>query len=167
MYSVLCDLCKGERHGDGTEAEVWHGQVGDEHVPGEVLSAANRQVLSFVWSLMQLCYTFSPLTAKDNMIKMMKKKEKEEKMHTANTRPSRTCVIQEYRFSTMSLSQYHWWCQYHESMSMPWFHVSTMSPYLYHESMSTPWVLANNKSHCPYHESRNLNYRFFFFLYNI
>ena len=28
-------------------------------------------------------------------------------LHTGNTRPSRTCVIQEYRFYTMSLSQYH------------------------------------------------------------
>ena len=60
--------------------------------------------------------------------------------HTGNTRPSCTCVIQEYRYYTMSLSQYHGCCQYHKSMSIP-------------------WVFANYKSHCPYHESRNLNYR--------
>ena len=39
--------------------------------------------------------------------------------HTGNTRPSRTCVIQEYQFYTMSLSQYHGCCQYHESLSTP------------------------------------------------
>ena len=44
----------------------------------------------------------------------------EEKIpHTGTTRPSRTCVIQEYRFYTMSLSQYHGCCQYHESLSTP------------------------------------------------
>ena len=45
--------------------------------------------------------------------------------HTGNTRPSRTCVIQEYGFYTMSLSQYH--CV-----------VNTLSRFLYHDSMSIP-----------------------------
>ena len=39
--------------------------------------------------------------------------------HTGNTRPSRKCVIQDHRFYTMSLSQYHGCCQYHESLSIP------------------------------------------------
>ena len=39
--------------------------------------------------------------------------------HTGNTRPSRTCVIQENRFYTMSLRQYYGCCQYHESLSIP------------------------------------------------
>ena len=30
--------------------------------------------------------------------------------HTSNTQPSRTCVIQDYRFYTMSLIQYHGCC---------------------------------------------------------
>ena len=32
----------------------------------------------------------------------------------------------------------HGFCQYYESMSIPWVHVYTMSPCLYHESMSIP-----------------------------
>ena len=39
--------------------------------------------------------------------------------YTGNTWPSRTCVIQDYRFYTMSLSQYHGCCQYRESISIP------------------------------------------------
>ena len=39
-------------------------------------------------------------------------------LHTGNTRPSCTCVIQEYRFYTISLSKYHGWCQYHKSTSI-------------------------------------------------
>ena len=43
--------------------------------------------------------------------------------HTGNTLPSRTCVIQEYRYYTMthgmSISQYHGCYQYHESMYIP------------------------------------------------
>ena len=54
MYSVLCDLCEGKGHGDGTEAKVRQGQVGNEDIPGELLSASNRQVMLFVWSLMKL-----------------------------------------------------------------------------------------------------------------
>ena len=85
------------------------------------------------------------------------------------TRPSRTCVIQEYRYYTMSLSQYHeskfipWVCVntisprlYHESMSIPWVNVSTMSPCLYLESMSKPWVHAYTRSPCLYHDSMSL-----------
>ena len=39
--------------------------------------------------------------------------------HTGITWPSRTSVIQEYRFYTGSLSQYHGCCHYHESLSIP------------------------------------------------
>ena len=39
----------------------------------------------------------------------------------------------------MSLSQYHWCCQYHESMSIPLVQVYPMIPCLYHESMS--WLI--------------------------
>ena len=70
---------------------------------------------------------------------------------TGNTRPSRMCVIQEYWINTMSLNQYHWCCQYHESMSIPWVHVYSMSPCLYDESMFIPWVRNTN--------DRNTNYR--------
>ena len=35
-----------------------------------------------------------------------------------NTWPSRTCVINEYQYFTMSLSKNHGWCQYHNSMSI-------------------------------------------------
>ena len=54
-------------------------------------------------------------------------------MHTGNTRTSCMCVIEEYRFYTMSLSQYNGCCQYHETISIP-----SMSPCQYHESMSIP-----------------------------
>ena len=47
--------------------------------------------------------------------------------HTSNTRPSCTCVIQEYRFYTRNLGQYHGCCQYHESMFIPWVFVYTMN----------------------------------------
>ena len=40
-------------------------------------------------------------------------------LHTGNTRPSHTFFIQEHRFYTMTLSQYHWGCQYPDSMSIP------------------------------------------------
>ena len=98
--------------------------------------------------------------------------------HTGNTRPSRKCVIQKYRYYTMSLSQYHGCCQYHKSMSIPWVFANTMSPCLYHESMSKPWVhvctisliiyhesmsipwvFVNTMSPCLHHESRSSNYR--------
>ena len=52
----------------------------------------------------------------------------------------------DYQLNSMSLRQYHLCCQhlspwlYHESMSIPWFHVSTVSPCLYHDFMSLPWV---------------------------
>ena len=60
-------------------------------------------------------------------------------------------VIQDYRFYTMSLRQYHWCCQYHESMSIPWIHVYTMSSYLYYEAMSIQWFNTN------YRENINRN----------
>ena len=74
--------------------------------------------------------------------------------HTSNTRPSCTCVIQEYRLYTMSLSQFHRCCQYHKSMSIPWDHVYTMRSCLYHDSMFLPWVHVY---------TRNLNYRYAIF----
>ena len=61
------------------------------------------------------------------------------------------CVIQQYRFYIMSQNQYHWFCKYHKSMSIPWVFINTisLSQYhrwcQYHESMSTPWVLINFK----------------------
>ena len=53
-----------------------------------------------------------------------------------------------YRYYTISLSKYHRCCHYHESMSIPWVHVYTMSPCKFHASMSIPWVLAKNMSQC-------------------
>ena len=38
--------------------------------------------------------------------------------HTGNTRPSRTWVIKEYRYYTISLIKYYGWCQYHKPMSI-------------------------------------------------
>ena len=65
-------------------------------------------------------------------------KKREEKiikiLHTGNTRSSRTCVIKEYQYYTMSLNQYHGSCQYHESMSITWVLVNSMCSCLYHES---------------------------------
>ena len=81
--------------------------------------------------------------------------------HTGNTRPSRTCVIQEYRYYTMSLSQYHGCCQYHKSMSIPWVFANTMSPCLYHESMYKPWVHVCTISLIIYHESISIPWVFF------
>ena len=46
--------------------------------------------------------------------------------HTGNTRPSCTCVIQDYRFYTMSLGV--------NTMGV----LNTMSPCLYHKSLSIP-----------------------------
>ena len=48
---------------------------------------------------------------------------------TGNTCPLVRFLIQAYRFYTMGLSQYHWCCQYHESISLPWVFVNTMSPW--------------------------------------
>ena len=45
------------------------------------------------------------------------------------------CVIQKYRFYTMSPSPYHGCCKYQESMGIPRVHVYTMSPCLYHDSL--------------------------------
>ena len=81
--------------------------------------------------------------------------------HTGNTRPSRKCVIQKYRYYTMSLSQYHGCCQYHKSMSIPWVFANTMSPCLYHESMSKPWVHVCTISLIIYHESMSIPWVFF------
>ena len=74
--------------------------------------------------------------------------EKEKIPHTGNTR---MCLIQEYRFCTMSISQYPGCCQYHESISIPWVLVNTMSPYLYHESLPITWL---------YHESKSILWKF-------
>ena len=73
-------------------------------------------------------------------------------LHTGNTRPSRTCVTQEFRYYTMSLSQYHWRCQYNKSMSITWVLTNTMSPCLYHESMSKPSVHVYSRSPCLNHK---------------
>ena len=73
--------------------------------------------------------------------------------HMGNTWPSRMCVIQEYRFYTMSLSQYHWSCQYHESMTIPWVRVYTKSPCIYHDYMSLPWFHVYTMSSCLYYDS--------------
>ena len=72
---------------------------------------------------------------------------------TGNTQPSCICVIQKYRFYNMSLSQYHWCCQYHEFMCILWFHVHTMSPCLYLDSMSPPWGHVYTMISCLYYES--------------
>ena len=94
-----------------------------------------------------------------------------DKRHTNNSWPSCMCVIQEYRYITISLGQYHGCCLYHESMSITcvhvntmspntcqesmsiiWVHVYTMSPCVYHVSMSIPWLHVNTMSLCLYHE---------------
>ena len=67
--------------------------------------------------------------------------------------PSCMCVIQEYRFYTMSLSQYHGCCQYHESIFIPGVFVYTMSQFLYHESMSVTEARFYTMNPCLYHES--------------
>ena len=78
--------------------------------------------------------------------------------HTGDTRPSCMCLIQEYRYYTMSVSQYHGCCQYHESMSIPLVHVYTMSPCLYHESMSMPLVHVYTMNPCLYHAAMSIPY---------
>ena len=77
-------------------------------------------------------------------------------LYTDNTQPSHTCVMKEYIYYIMSLSQYHGCCQYHESIYIPWLHVYTMSRYLYHESMFIPWVHVYTMSPCPYQESDSI-----------
>ena len=73
--------------------------------------------------------------------------------HTGNTRSSCVCVIQEYWYYTMSLSQHHGCCQHHKSISIPWVFVNTMGPCIYHDSMSKTWVHVYTMSPCLYHES--------------
>ena len=80
---------------------------------------------------------------------------------TGNTWPSHLCVIHDYWFYTITLSQYHWCSQYHETMPIPWIYVYTMSPCQYLDSMSIPWVLFNKKSHCSYHVSINKREMFY------
>ena len=77
-------------------------------------------------------------------------------LYTDNTQPSHTCVMKEYLYYIMSLSQYHGCCQHHLSINIPWPHVYTMSHYLYHESMSTPRVHVYTMSPCVYHESLSI-----------
>ena len=72
--------------------------------------------------------------------------------HTGNTPPSRTCLIQEYRYYTMSRIRY----QYYESMSLPWVLVNTKILSPYHEFMSIPWVHVSTMSPCLYHESLSI-----------
>ena len=76
--------------------------------------------------------------------------------HTGKTLPFCACVIQEYRFYIMSLSQYHGCCQYYESLSIIWFLVYTMSPCQYYESFLIPWLLINTMSPCLYLESLSM-----------
>ena len=92
------------------------------------------------WGDLKL-FKFGPKSRQQSYIKKIP--------HTGNTRPSRTCVIQEYRYYTMSR-------QYHKSISIPWVFVNTMSPFLYHESMSKPWFHAYTMSPCLYHKSDSI-----------
>ena len=96
----------------------------------------------------------------DSMTDPAQRAESVKILHTGNTRPSRTCVINEYRYYTMSLGQYHGCCQYHKSMSIPWVFPKTMSPCLYHESMSIPWVHVYTISLFLYHESMSIPWVF-------
>ena len=82
-------------------------------------------------------------------------------LHMGNTQPSCTCVIQEYWYNTMSLSQYHGCCQYHESMYIPWVLVNTISAYLYHDSFPVTWVNVYTMSQEIYifFKYQNTNYR--------
>ena len=82
-------------------------------------------------------------------------------LHTGNTRPSRTYVIQEYRYYTMSLSQHHVVntmspCLFHKSLSISWVHVYTMGPCLNNESMSIPWFHVCTIILILYHESMSI-----------
>ena len=45
---------------------------------------------------------------------------------------------------TKSLSQYHWYCQYRESMSMPWVHFYTMRPCLNHTKYQIERIFFRN-----------------------
>ena len=63
MYSVLCDLCEGKGHGDGTEAKVRQGQVGDEDIPGEILSASNKKSSVVCLIFKETNYTLNPLNS--------------------------------------------------------------------------------------------------------
>ena len=74
-------------------------------------------------------------------------------LYTDNTQPSHMCVMKEYLYYIMSLSQYQGYCQYHESKYRSWPHVYTMSRYLYHESMSIPWVHVYTMNPCQFHAS--------------
>ena len=96
---------------------------------------------------------FFCVATNSNVSAKMRRFLKKKILHTGNTWSSRMCVIQEYRFYTMSLCQYHGCCQYHESIFIPWVFVYTMSPCLYHESMSVPEAWFYTMSPCLYHES--------------
>ena len=61
------------------------------------------------------------------------------KTHTGNTWPSCMCANKKNQYYTMSLSQYHWCCQYYQFMSLPW-------------PMSIPWVPIYAIGPCQYHE---------------
>ena len=81
--------------------------------------------------------------------------------HTGNTRPSCTCVIQEYQFYTISLSKYHGCCQYHKSMSIrdkndpiarpstlnhgPWFASTHFSAFRRQDRYISIWALKETR----------------------
>ena len=79
---------------------------------------------------------------------------KEKILHTGNTRPSPTCLFQEYWYYTMSLSLYN------ESLSLPWVQAYTMSLSLYYESFSILCIQFYTMSPSQYHESKFIpNYK--------
>ena len=77
-------------------------------------------------------------------------------LHTGNTRPFCHCLIQEYRYYTMSLSQHHGWGQHQKSISIPWFLVNTISLFSYHNSLSIPWFHVYAMSPCLNRESMSI-----------
>ena len=114
---------------------TWNFSLGPALRPGGVMELMSVFVCVFV--------CLSPLTHNSKF------NHNSKIPHTGNTRPSCTCVIQEYWYYTMSLSQYHGFfntmspCVYHESMSIPRTHTYTISSCLYYESMPMLWVIVN------------------------
>ena len=68
-------------------------------------------------------------------------------LHMGNIRPSCTCLIQEYRYYTKSLSLYN------ESLSIPYVQVYTMRLSLYQKSFSISCIQFYTMSPSIYHVS--------------
>ena len=95
------------------------------------LNKSGQNLISAIW---QKCtIPFHIFSWIDIKICLLSYKKIEKILHTCNTLPSHTCVIEEHWLYSMSLSQYHGSCQYHEFMYITWVLVNTMSPCQYHD----------------------------------